>query len=735
MFPTAPRGVAPTAMHRKGMAPRDASEYSMFSGLGNPSGQLMELRRVIKDTGVEQFICKMTDGLEVEIQRNVQPEDQSAFFEHGFDVRAWAARTVTPPLNYLNSLPVTLVLTFLIQLATFRFCNRRLDDKGEDLVPPQASLGHSQGMAAAIVVGLFTDIPSFDLYAISFAALLLHFGVEVAKIMAKRMEELGPAASLGGALSFFLVILKITVCEVKQLIGTYNARGDKPHAQVNIELSVVNGQRACGVVSTPQNLVAFERYLKEWSSTSGQPLVTRLLPSMAPFHSPTWFSSVSHCLSHVHTEVPSTSLVRPVFSCVDGTELRASDACDLHAYVVRALATELIDWPRTLYSVACHAAALRHSNVWLVDFGPGGGSGATRLTSACLTEDSILNLQVAYFSQFHCIAGPLPNSWLAWAKEDDTQKAAGSKNERKFVFFSDRLLQATQCATQITFSPEVHAAIELEIAKVRVGRKEAQAIQYPDAIQQRLNSCAFVQLRQEQVLDFATAAYPLRQAFQKLLRLDCDLEKLHHKFSADKGTKKERRQKAALMQPLTDSTERAGFEDLYNSFVLEVLAPHVSKVMGCRRVVYQSFPCVRVLRPGEFSIRPHCDAQYQLPDGNVNVYLPLTSIWDTNSLYLESQPGLADYHPLRLDYGQLSTFHGVYCTHFAVENLTDITRCSLDFRLIPGCCYPEHESDQREDFKVGGYYSECHFNEQTGKFEVTRRGYPYWRHGFPHTNK
>jgi hypothetical protein len=137
-------------------------------------------------------------------------------------------------------------------------------------------------------------------------------------------------------------------------------------------------------------------------------------------------------------------------------------------------------------------------------------------------------------------------------------------------------------------------------------------------------------------------------------------------------------------------------------------------------------------------------AQYQLPNGNVNVYLPLTSIWDTNSLYVESRPGAEDFHPLVMDYGQLAIFYGVYCTHFAVTNATRATRVSLDFRLVPGNCYPATNADQDRDFQVGptvsersapAYYSECSRDPQTGRFEVTHRGMPYWRHGFPHTNK
>ena len=96
-------------------------------------------------------------------------------------------------------------------------------------------------------------------------------------------------------------------------------------------------------------------------------------------------------------------------------------------------------------------------------------------------------------------------------------------------------------------------------------------------------------------------------------------------------------------------------------------------------------------RPREFSIGPHCDAQYQHPDGTLNIYLPLTRIRDTNSLYIESEPGREDFHPLALEVGEFTSFYGAFCTHFAVENLSDETRVSLDFRLVPGCCYEEEE--------------------------------------------
>ena len=312
-----------------------------------------------------------------------------------------------------------------------------------------------------------------------------------------------------------------------------------------------------------------------------------------------------------------------------------------------------------------------------------------------------------------------------------------TKAKRKFVWFSDRLKIASGSAQVITFTPEVLASIEVELAKVRAGRAEAQKRTYGADIQAQLDSDEWRELRQETVREFDGVSHKMLETFREVLNIKggVELDALHTLFHGDQGSKSDRREKTLMLGGLRDAEKRQTFLDAYEKLILEVLVPMVAEKIGCSRVVFQSFPCVRVLRPNEFSIGPHCDAQYQLPDGNLNVYLPLTDLVNTNSLYLESQPGKEDFHPLKMGYGELCTFWGCYCTHFAVENLTDKTRVSLDFRVIPGGMYEKDVEKQEVDFKVGSYYSECRKNGEGGGWAVTTRGFPSHRHGFPHTNK
>eukprot|EP01049_Picozoa_sp_SAG25_P001517 SAG25_NODE_68_length_17436_cov_79.923055_16_plen_80_part_00 len=77
----------------------------------------------------------------------------------------------------------------MVQLATFRYCWLRsgaplavhgssptvgAEEPEEPPMPAAAATGHSQGLAAAMVVALSTDGASFGVHASTFLRLLLH---------------------------------------------------------------------------------------------------------------------------------------------------------------------------------------------------------------------------------------------------------------------------------------------------------------------------------------------------------------------------------------------------------------------------------------------------------------------------------------------------------------------------------------------------------------------------------
>ena len=152
------------------------------------------------------------------------------------------------------------------------------------------------------------------------------------------------------------------------------------------------------------------------------------------------------------------------------------------------------------------------------------------------------------------------------------------------------------------------------------------------------------------------------------------------------------------------------FEDLYRLFVSEALFPLFSE--EATSLVYQSVPGIRFNRPGAkavYSWHSDGDKNHKHPLGEINIYLPLTDSYDTNTIWVESIPGLGDFHPVNLEYGQFLMGYLNQCRHGNKINKTGKTRVSLDFRIIPDFAYDEtYEATTcttKKLFKVGNYYS------------------------------
>jgi len=77
------------------------------------------------------------------------------------------------------------------------------------------------------------------------------------------------------------------------------------------------------------------------------------------------------------------------------------------------------------------------------------------------------------------------------------------------------------------------------------------------------------------------------------------------------------------------------------------------------------------------------DPQYGITRGAINVWVPLTRVRDTNTLYVETAAGSDDLRPVELDPGELMIFDAYHLLHGSYANTTDQTRVSFDFRFLP----------------------------------------------------
>ena len=158
------------------------------------------------------------------------------------------------------------------------------------------------------------------------------------------------------------------------------------------------------------------------------------------------------------------------------------------------------------------------------------------------------------------------------------------------------------------------------------------------------------------------------------------------------------------------SEEIHDFSLLYQKLVRDSCASEVGLTKGCGEVLlYQKWPTFRVVYPGRG--RPegkiHKDADYFHQIGEINFWIPFVDLRDHSSacLYAESEPGRGDFHTFNCALGEFVRFWGNQVTHYTVENDSDITRVSMDFRVIRLCDFKE-ESGKGNRFKRHEYYNE-----------------------------
>lgn len=270
------------------------------------------------------------------------------------------------------------------------------------------------------------------------------------------------------------------------------------------------------------------------------------------------------------------------------------------------------------------------------------------------------------------------------------------------------------------FDKELRGIMEPYIAEAR---REREKFRNPTAasFDPSIASAAgvpYTALREERRFLFDLHSHPLPGILAETLGVE-DLCQLHNHPSKDKKE---------LLAPLLTREGRRQFHECYDHFVTSFCIPLLHSLAMTNhefhsksntaasdvKYRYQAFPCLHVIRPGELSIDPHCDTAYGHSIGNLNFHIPLTPVFGTNALYTESHPGREDWHGLTTKSPGIGfLFDGGRCLHFTLENTTNITRVSIDFRIAiyrdsvdnGGLCSHELLAD-RFSSSGPGYYNE-----------------------------
>jgi len=251
-------------------------------------------------------------------------------------------------------------------------------------------------------------------------------------------------------------------------------------------------------------------------------------------------------------------------------------------------------------------------------------------------------------------------------------------------------------------------------------------------VEAALASTGFEALTREAVLAYDPAQFQLAEAVLEMIAgaeprvHSTGLSALHLAFDAswDRG-KSFKPHRRKVNGQLYLSEHGALLRREFERFVCDFIGPHMqAHIPDCRQLFFERTPSVRMQPPSIARVGyPHSDSMYFHQRGQINFWVPITPVFGTNTLWVESRPGRHDYHALELGLGECVRFYGNQCMHFTVPNDTPHTRVSLDLRVVPGPCFeddpPEGRSaDGQAMFRVGGYYAVAQFDETASTWSL-----------------
>ncbi len=148
------------------------------------------------------------------------------------------------------------------------------------------------------------------------------------------------------------------------------------------------------------------------------------------------------------------------------------------------------------------------------------------------------------------------------------------------------------------------------------------------------------------------------------------------------------------------------FKEMYDSFIEEVIRPELKS-----SIIYQKFPTFRIHQPDNICVFEwHRDKDFNHSPKEINIFMPITKAFDTNTFWAESEEGKNDHKPMEGDYGEVVLWNGANLSHGNKTNETGLSRLSFDFRVMYFDDYNERLANasltKNTKFTIGAYFDE-----------------------------
>lgn len=184
------------------------------------------------------------------------------------------------------------------------------------------------------------------------------------------------------------------------------------------------------------------------------------------------------------------------------------------------------------------------------------------------------------------------------------------------------------------------------------------------------------------IFGYDTVRWPLRPAVAAFFGTD-SLEQLHHdqrwnphaedlRLPSNQITRNSWNASKTLREAVSPETT-----PLLHSLTRDLISQFVGPIRSV-----QPLPMMRVNFHGSRAIlRFHRDVEYGQSPSTINIWLPVTRVYGSNSMYVECRSNAGEFEPVELEYGQALLFYGTDLLHGTLDNVSGGTRISFDFRF------------------------------------------------------
>jgi ectoine hydroxylase-related dioxygenase (phytanoyl-CoA dioxygenase family) len=201
-------------------------------------------------------------------------------------------------------------------------------------------------------------------------------------------------------------------------------------------------------------------------------------------------------------------------------------------------------------------------------------------------------------------------------------------------------------------------------------------------------------------IQYDTQRFPFKERILSILEEE-SLEDLHKANEIDR-----------LVRETDQSTKwhklyYSNFSEKVQPLYLELVS-NLAKSFNYQELIFQRIPTFRVQLVNNIAVGEwHKDKTYNHGISEVNFWMPFTDAYDTNTIWIESKEDLGDYMPYSVKYGEILVFSGANLHHGNKTNLTEISRVSMDFRMVDPDLFVSNSGKSINgitQFTIGGYF-------------------------------